>query len=57
MDDIPSWHIVGDWFANCSCAVPAPAPRCRFESYCTRPMEPMHMAVFVRNCLRVARPA
>src|SRR5258705_6212236 len=24
MDDIPSWHIVGDWFDNCSCAVPCP---------------------------------
>jgi len=22
MSDIPSWHIVGDWFDNCSCAVP-----------------------------------
>src|SRR5580692_10697648 len=22
MGDIPSWHIVGDWFDNCSCAVP-----------------------------------
>ena len=20
----PSWHIVGDWFDNCSCAVPCP---------------------------------
>ena len=24
MDDIPSWHIVGDWFDNCSCAVACP---------------------------------
>ena len=24
MDDNPSWHIVGDWFDNCSCAVPCP---------------------------------
>ena len=24
MGDIPSWHIVGDWFDNCSCAVPCP---------------------------------
>src|SRR5215471_14001297 len=24
MSDIPSWHIVGDWFDNCSCAVPCP---------------------------------
>ena len=24
MDDIPSWHVVGDWFDNCSCAVPCP---------------------------------
>jgi hypothetical protein len=24
MSDIPSWHIVGDWFNNCSCAVPCP---------------------------------
>src|SRR5437016_10254222 len=24
MSDVPSWHIVGDWFDNCSCAVPCP---------------------------------
>jgi len=24
MSDILSWHIVGDWFDNCSCAVPCP---------------------------------
>ena len=24
MSDIPSWHIVGEWFDNCSCAVPCP---------------------------------
>src|SRR5215467_515677 len=24
MGDIPNWHIVGDWFDNCSCAVPCP---------------------------------
>jgi Protein of unknown function (DUF1326) len=24
MSDIPSWHIVGDWFDNCSCAVACP---------------------------------
>src|SRR5215471_5650235 len=24
MSDIPNWHIVGDWFDNCSCAVPCP---------------------------------
>src|SRR5215472_10675120 len=24
MSDFPSWHIVGDWFDNCSCAVPCP---------------------------------
>ena len=24
MGDIPSWHIVGDWFDDCSCAVPCP---------------------------------
>ena len=24
MSDIPSWHIVGEWFDNCSCAVPLP---------------------------------
>jgi hypothetical protein len=24
MSDIPKWHIVGDWFDNCSCAVPCP---------------------------------
>jgi hypothetical protein len=22
MSDNPSWHIFGDWFDNCSCAVP-----------------------------------
>src|SRR5271155_607805 len=24
MSDIPSWHITGDWFDNCSCAVACP---------------------------------
>lgn len=24
MPDIPAWHIVGDWFDNCSCAIPCP---------------------------------
>ena len=24
MDGIPDWHIAGDWFDNCSCAVPCP---------------------------------
>lgn len=24
MTEIPHWHIVGDWFDNCSCAVPCP---------------------------------
>ena len=24
MTDIPPWRIVGDWFDNCSCAVPCP---------------------------------
>ena len=24
MSDIPDWHIVGDWFDNCSCAVACP---------------------------------
>jgi hypothetical protein len=24
MSDIPRWHIVGEWFDNCSCAVPCP---------------------------------
>jgi hypothetical protein len=24
MSDIPNWHIVGDWFDNCSCAVACP---------------------------------
>ena len=24
MNDIPSWHIIGEWFDNCSCAVPCP---------------------------------
>ena len=24
MSDIPNWRIVGDWFDNCSCAVPCP---------------------------------
>lgn len=24
MSDIPSWHIIGEWFDNCSCAVPRP---------------------------------
>ena len=24
MSAVPSWHIVGDWFDNCSCAVPCP---------------------------------
>ena len=24
MSEIPSWHIAGDWFDNCSCAVACP---------------------------------
>src|SRR6266699_6456106 len=24
MSEIPNWHIVGDWFDNCSCAVACP---------------------------------
>jgi len=24
MAEIPSWHITGDWFDNCSCAVACP---------------------------------
>ena len=24
MSDVPNWHIVGDWFDNCSCAVACP---------------------------------
>jgi hypothetical protein len=24
MEPIPSWHITGDWFDNCSCAVACP---------------------------------
>ena len=24
MSDIPNWHIAGEWFDNCSCAVPCP---------------------------------
>ena len=24
MTESPSWHIVGDWFDNCSCAVACP---------------------------------
>lgn len=24
MSEVPSWRIVGDWFDNCSCAVPCP---------------------------------
>ncbi|HYK27443.1 MAG TPA: DUF1326 domain-containing protein, partial [Streptosporangiaceae bacterium] len=24
MSDIPRWRIAGDWFDNCSCAVPCP---------------------------------
>ena len=24
MTEIPSWHIAGDWFDNCSCAVACP---------------------------------
>jgi len=24
MADIPTWHVVGDWFDNCSCAVACP---------------------------------
>jgi hypothetical protein len=26
MTEVPTWHIAGDWFDNCSCAVRAPAP-------------------------------
>jgi hypothetical protein len=24
MNEIPNWHITGDWFDNCSCAVACP---------------------------------
>ena len=24
MAEIPSWHITGEWFDNCSCAVACP---------------------------------
>ena len=24
MTEIPNWHIMGDWFDNCSCAVACP---------------------------------
>ena len=24
MAQIPSWHVAGDWFDNCSCAVACP---------------------------------
>jgi hypothetical protein len=24
MAEIPQWHVAGDWFDNCSCAVPCP---------------------------------
>ena len=24
MAEVPSWHITGDWFDNCSCAVACP---------------------------------
>ena len=24
MSEIPTWHIAGDWFDNCSCAVACP---------------------------------
>ena len=24
MAEVPSWHIMGDWFDNCSCAVACP---------------------------------
>jgi hypothetical protein len=24
MTEIPTWHIAGDWFDNCSCAVACP---------------------------------
>ena len=39
MSDIPDWHIVGDWFDNCSCAVACPctfaqAPDNGFWSRC-----------------------
>src|ERR1700680_4368579 len=33
MDDIPSWHIVGDWFDNCSCAVPCPCTFAQAPDY------------------------
>jgi hypothetical protein len=26
MVEIPNWHITGDWFDNCSCAVACPCP-------------------------------
>ena len=25
MTEIPNWHITGDWFDNCSCAVACPS--------------------------------
>ena len=33
MDDIPSWHIVGEWFDNCSCAVPCPCTFAQAPDY------------------------
>jgi hypothetical protein len=33
MDDTPSWHIVGDWFDNCSCAVPCPCTFAQAPDY------------------------
>ena len=33
MDNIPSWHIVGDWFDNCSCAVPCPCTFAQAPDY------------------------
>ena len=33
VDDIPSWHIVGDWFDNCSCAVPCPCTFAQAPDY------------------------
>jgi hypothetical protein len=32
MTEIPSWHITGDWFDNCSCAVACP---CTFAQWTT----------------------
>jgi len=26
MSDVPQWHVAGDWFDVCKCAIPCPAP-------------------------------